>query len=188
MEAEPGVLDSPDFLLVVVVVAFSHHSEDDVPFADTVDRTVDRGSHSFLGGRWRSFRSAGHVHWAAENTPLGDSLVYSPVAEVVVGGSLGRTARVHSHCPHHDRRSIGRPADLHRIHSLHILHVAAEGVRSLGREIDRSCRIVVEGDSQYSVGAPEPAGADYSRPDEERGTRELDYRPCCQSIGCRGRV
>ena len=187
-EAEAGVLYSPGFPAAVAVFAFSHHLEDDVrlclAFVDIVGRTVDREIRSFPGGLEHSSRSGGHIHCAAEGRPL----VYSLVAEVVGEGSLGRTAHVRSHCSHRDRRSIGHFVDLHRIRSLHILHVAAVGARSPGREIDRNCHIVVEEDSQDSVGAPEPAGADRSSPGEERGTGEPDYRPCCQSNGCWGRA
>lgn len=172
----------------MAVFAFSHHLEDGVRlclvFVGIVGRTVDREIRSFPGGLEHSSRSGGHIHCAAEGRPL----VYSLVAEAVGEGSLGHTAHVRSHCSHRGRCNIGHFVDLHRIRSLHILHVAAVGARSPGREIDRNCHIVVEEDSQDSVGAPEPAGADRSSPGEERGTGEPDYRPCCQSNGCWGRA
>jgi hypothetical protein len=188
LEPEAGVLDSPDFPAVEAVFAFSHHLEGDVhlclAFVDSVGRAVDRESRNYPGDLGRSSRSVGHIRWAAGNMPL----VYSLVAELVGEGNLGHTAHVRSHWPHRDHRSVDRSADLHRIHSLHILRVAAEDAHSPGRGVDRSCRVVVEEDSLYSVGAPEPAGADRNSPDEERGTGEPDYRPCCQSNGCRGRA
>jgi hypothetical protein len=189
-ELEAGALDNPGSPAAAAVFAFSRYLEDDVHlclvFVGTVDRTVDRESRSFPGGLEHSSRSVGQIRWAAEHMPL----VYSLVAEVLVveEGSLGHTAHGRSHWPHRDHRSIGHLVDLHRIRSLDILHVAAEGAHSPGRGVDHSCRIVVEEDSQYSVGAPEPAGADRNSPDEERGTGEPDYRPCCQSNGCRSRA
>jgi hypothetical protein len=168
--AEAGVLGSPDFPAAVAVFAFSHHLEDDVHlclvFVGIVGRTVDREIRGFPGGLGYSSRSVVHIRWAAEDRPL----VYSLVAKVVVGeGSLGHNAHARNRWLHRGHRSIGRFVDLHRIRSLHILHVAAVGAHSPGREIDRSCHIAVEEDSQHSVGAPGPAGADRSSPGEERG-------------------
>jgi hypothetical protein len=167
--AEAGVLGSPDFP-AAAVFAFSHHLEDDVHlclvFVDIVDRTVDHEIRDFPGGLGYSSRSVVRIRWAAENRRL----VYSLVVEVVVGeGSLGHTAHARSRWLHLGHRSIDHFVDLHRIRSLHILHVAAVGAHSPGREIDRSCHIAVEEDSQRSVGAPGPAGADHSIPGEERG-------------------
>jgi hypothetical protein len=167
--AEAGVLGSPDFPAAVAVFAFSHHLEDDVHlrlvFVDIVGRTVDREIRNFPGGLVYSSRSIGHIRWAAENRPL----VYNLVVEVVGESSLGHTAHARSRWLHRGHRSIDHFVDLRRIRSLHILHVAAVGAHSLGREIDRSCHIVVEEDSQHSVSAPGPAGADRSSPGEERG-------------------
>jgi hypothetical protein len=171
----------------VAVSAFSRHLEDDVHlylvFVDTAGRTVDRGSRSFLGDRWRSSRLADYIRSAGENRHLVYSLVVA--AEE---GSLGRIDHGRSHCSHYGRRSTGHPVGLHRIRSLHIRHVAAEGARSPEREVDRSCHFVVEGGSQRCIIAPEPAGADRSRADGEGGIGELDYRPCCQSNGRQGRA
>ena len=182
-QAEEGVLYSPDFPAAVAVFAFSHHLEGDVRlcpiFVDIVGRTVDREIRSFPGDLGHSSRSVGHTRCAAENRRL----AYSLVADVVGEGSPDHTVRVRSHCSRRYRRSIGRPVDLHRIHSLHILRVDVGGDHSPGRDVDRSCRIVVGGGSQYSVGAPEPAGAGRSSPDEEHGIEESDCRPCCQSNG-----
>ena len=184
-EVEEHYLCSPDSP-AVAVSAFFHHLEDgdhlwNLVFADISGRTVDRGSRSYLGDRWHSSRFADCNRSAAENR----ALVYNLVAEVAGQDSLGRTAHSRSHYPRRGRRSIGHLVGSRRIHSPHILHVAAVDAHNSGREIGRSCRIVVEVDSQGCVIAPEPAGADRSMPAEERGIGELDYRPCCQSNGRR---
>ena len=187
-EPEAGVLDNPDFPAAVAVFAFFHRFEGDVHlglvFVDTVGRIVDLENHSFPDDLEHSSRLIGHIRSAAEHR----SLVYSLVADFVGEGSLGHTAHARSRWPHRDRRSVDHVADSCRVRSLHTLHVAAEGAHSPGRGVDRSCRIVVGEDSQYSVSAPEPAGADRSSPDEDRGIGEPDCRPCCQSNGCRSRA